>query len=147
MHKQILFSKPWNISEPWENRIDELISWYKHPETPINFRMLYIEEPDFHGHGIGIHGERFNRLLTRIDNITIYLHQKLKENHLSDVNVIHLSDHGMAPVTLERIIDLTKFINQSDYITAGTSPVINIYPKSPGMQFFETFFLLNIFWN
>lgn len=90
--------------------------------------MLYIEEPDFHGHGIGINSARFNKLLTKLDGITKYLHHKLTMNCLSDVNVVHLSDHGMSTVTLNRIINLTEFIDPADYTSAGTSPAINIYP-------------------
>lgn len=115
--------------------MNELISWFKHPQTPINFGMLYIEEPDYHGHGVGIHSDQFNEVLKKLDLITRYLHDKLKEKCLTDVNVIHLSDHGMSTVTMNRIVNLTKFIDPADYTSAGLSPVINIYPNL-GMKFF-----------
>ncbi|XP_011502713.1 PREDICTED: bis(5'-adenosyl)-triphosphatase enpp4-like [Ceratosolen solmsi marchali] len=124
------FELSWNISVSWRKRIDILISWFNHPKTPINFGMLYIEEPDFHGHGIGINNANFNKVLVKLDNITKYLHDTLKEKSLNDVNVIHLSDHGMSTVTIDRIINLTNYINPSDYIYAGLSPVTNIYPKA-----------------
>lgn len=112
----------------WTERLDTLISWFRHPYTPINFGMLYIEEPDYHGHGIGINSIRFNSVLEKLDFFTKYLHRQLKENCLGDVNVVHLSDHGMATVTLDRIVNLTKFIDPADYTSAGTSPVIDIFP-------------------
>ncbi|KAJ8676692.1 hypothetical protein QAD02_012479 [Eretmocerus hayati] len=124
------FAVPWNISVPWKDRIDELISWFNHPVTPINFGMLYIEEPDYHGHGIGINSARFNAVLEKLDDITKYLHVKMKENCLSDVNIIHLSDHGMSTVTLNRIINLTNYIDPMDYVSSGLSPVMSIYPKA-----------------
>ena len=96
--------------------------------------MLYIEEPDFHGHGIGIHGTRFNEVLKKLDNVTKYLHKKLEDNQLEDVNVIHLSDHGMINVTQKTIVNLTNYINSTDYTFVGLSPVINIYPN-PGNYF------------
>jgi ectonucleotide pyrophosphatase/phosphodiesterase family protein 5 len=114
----------------WKERIDILISWFNHPKTPINLGMLYIEEPDFHGHGIGINNAQFNKVLIELDYITKYLHDTLKKNCLNDVNVIHLSDHGMSTVTIDRIINLTNYINPADYIFAGLSPVTNIYPKA-----------------
>lgn len=112
----------------WKERVDELISWFQHPKTPINFGMLYIEEPDFHGHGIGINSDRFNSILEKLDSFTEYLHGQLKKKYLTDINVVHLSDHGMATVTLDRIVNLTKFIDSADYTSAGTSPVVNIFP-------------------
>ncbi|CAB0039489.1 unnamed protein product, partial [Trichogramma brassicae] len=102
-------------------------------QQPINFGMMYIEEPDFHGHGIGINGARFDEVLLKLDEITYYLHEKLRENNMTDVNVIHLSDHGMATVTIDRIVNLTNYIDPKDYTTSGLSPVIHIYPR-PGMK-------------
>ena len=122
--------QPWNISVPWKERVDELLSWFNHPKTPINFGMMYLEEPDFHGHGIGINSARFNDLLTKLDQITKYLHDKLKEKCLHDVNVVHLSDHGMSTVTIDRIVNLTKYINPDDYTSAGLSPTMSIYPRA-----------------
>ncbi|XP_001602371.1 bis(5'-adenosyl)-triphosphatase enpp4 isoform X1 [Nasonia vitripennis] len=127
------FTVPWNMSVPWTERVDQLLSWFNHPKTPINFGMMYIEEPDFHGHGIGINHPRFNEVLKKLDYVTKYLHDKLKEKCLTDVNVVHLSDHGMATVTLDRIVNLTNYINPADYKTAGLSPVISIFPN-PGKE-------------
>ncbi|KAG7213592.1 hypothetical protein KM043_002846 [Ampulex compressa] len=124
------YAQAYNITVPWEDRIDTLISWFTHPTNPINFGILYIEEPDYHGHGIGINGPEFNKILMKLDNITRYLHQEIERHGLKDLNVIHLSDHGMASVTTERIINLTKYINSTDYTFVGTSPGLHIYPNS-----------------
>lgn len=106
-----------------------MISWFKDPVKPINFGVLYIEEPDFHGHGVGIHSPAFYHVLADLDKLTEYLHDKLENSGLQDVNVIHLSDHGMAGVTLDKVVNLTKYINKTDYLTSGTNPLMQIYPK------------------
>lgn len=91
--------------------------------------MLYIEDPDYHGHIIGINSPEFDEILKKLDNITRYIHDKIDHYGLTDdLNVIHLSDHGMASVTMERIINLTNYINSSDYIFVGTSPGLHIFP-------------------
>ncbi|KAL7298220.1 hypothetical protein TKK_0009211 [Trichogramma kaykai] len=131
--KNATFRVPFNTTVPWKSRVDEVISWFKHAAEPINFGMMYIEEPDFHGHGIGINGARFDEVLLKLDEITYYLHEKLRENNMTDVNVIHLSDHGMATVTIDRIVNLTNYIDPKDYTTSGLSPVIHIYPR-PGKK-------------
>ena len=94
---------------------------------------MYIEEPDYHGHMIGIKGSEFDDILKKLDNITKYLHNKIEYHGLHDLNIVHLSDHGMATVKLDRIIDLTKYINSSDYKFVGTSPGLHIFPN-PGMS-------------
>lgn len=111
------------------------MSWFVHPTNPINFGILYIEEPDYHGHAIGINSSEFNEILKKLDNITKYLHNKIDHFGLTDLNVVHLSDHGMATVTMERIINLTNYINASDYIFVGTSPGLHIFPR-PGKAAF-----------
>jgi len=115
----------------WEDRIDTLMSWFVHPTNPINFGILYIEEPDYHGHIVGINTPEFNKILQKLDNITRYMHDKIDHYGLTDLNVIHLSDHGMASVTMERIINLTNYIDVSDYTFVGTSPGLHIFPN-PG---------------
>ncbi|XP_031845101.1 bis(5'-adenosyl)-triphosphatase enpp4 isoform X2 [Nomia melanderi] len=127
------FAQNFNDTIPWEERIDTLISWFDHPIRPINFGILYIEEPDYHGHAFGISGLEFNNILRKLDNITKYLHYKIGQHNLHDLNVVHLSDHGMASVKLNRIIDLTKYINSSDYKFVGTSPGLHIFPN-PGKE-------------
>ncbi|XP_078036334.1 bis(5'-adenosyl)-triphosphatase enpp4 isoform X1 [Augochlora pura] len=127
------FAHNFNESTPWEERIDTLLSWFTHPKNPINFGILYIEEPDFHGHIYGINGPVFDNILRKLDNITKYLHYKIEQHGLHDLNVVHLSDHGMAAVKLDRIIDLTKYINSSDYKFVGTSPGLHIFPN-PGKE-------------
>ncbi|XP_060820858.1 ectonucleotide pyrophosphatase/phosphodiesterase family member 5-like [Bombus pascuorum] len=127
------FAQNFNETVPWEERIDTLISWFVHPIYPINFGLLYIEEPDYHGHAIGIKGPQFDDILRKLDNITRYLYSKIKYHGLHDLNVVHLSDHGMASVKLDRIIDLTKYINSSDYKFVGTSPGLHIFPN-PGKE-------------
>lgn len=93
--------------------------------------ILYIEEPDYHGHAVGINSPEFNEILKKLDNITRYMHDKIDHYGLTDLNVIHLSDHGMASVTMERIINLANYINASDYTFVGTSPGLHIFPN-PG---------------
>lgn len=123
------FYQAYNSSWPWETRADELISWFTHPETPINLGVLYIEEPDDLGHALGINSPEFNAIIEKLDRFTKYIYDKLNESGLRDVNVIHLSDHGMQTITKERIIDLNNFVNASDYSIVESSAGLQIFPK------------------
>lgn len=44
------FTFKFNMSAPWKERVDKALSWYKDPNTPANFVMMYFEEPDYYGH-------------------------------------------------------------------------------------------------
>ncbi|XP_044011173.1 bis(5'-adenosyl)-triphosphatase ENPP4-like isoform X2 [Aphidius gifuensis] len=101
-----------NISRSWKNRTDEIISWFLDPINPANFVLLYIEEPDFHTHALGTQSPKINELLKKLDNFTEYIFNKLRDNNLDDVNVVHLSDHGMADVPYSHIINISNIIDE-----------------------------------
>lgn len=71
-------------------------------------------------------------MVARLDDLTQYIQKKLIANGLKDrVNVIHLSDHGMLGITPKNFIDITKFIDESNYKIYGSSPVLQICPNDP----------------
>ncbi|XP_014297559.1 bis(5'-adenosyl)-triphosphatase enpp4 isoform X2 [Microplitis demolitor] len=127
------FFTPLNVTTSWETRFDTLVSWFLHPKTPINLGILYIEEPDFHAHAYGTEHPVVNELLKKLDTFTYYIYNKLKDNNLTDVNVIHLSDHGMTEVNISRIINISQIIDLSDCEYLPTSNTIFIIPH-PGKE-------------
>lgn len=38
---------------PWNERVDTVVSWFKHDVTPTNLVTMYVNEPDDHGHSHG----------------------------------------------------------------------------------------------
>lgn len=111
------------------------MSWFLDPNEPINFAILYIEEPDFHAHALGTQHPRVNDILIKLDNFTKYIHDKLKEKNLTDVNVIHLSDHGMVDVKIPQIINITNYINKSECTILETANTIFINPHPGKLQY------------
>lgn len=43
------------------------------PFKPANLVMLYIEEPDTHGHALGTNSEVVKNIIRKLDNVTEYL--------------------------------------------------------------------------
>ena len=70
------YFKAWNYNVTWEKRIDEVMEWILNPQKPANLIMLYIEEPDYHGHSFGIDSSKFIDELKLMDEITKYLLEK-----------------------------------------------------------------------
>lgn len=125
-------SRHYNPSENYRDRVDEIISWILDDEKPANLVMFYIEEPDTHSHAFGPESKTITDLVEKLNNVTEYLHQRLEEKKLLNrVSVVHLSDHGMDSLQLLNVIDLTKIIGNETVKFYGTTPVLQIVPKSP----------------
>ncbi|KAJ8924970.1 hypothetical protein NQ315_001135 [Exocentrus adspersus] len=127
--QNITYVKDFEPGYDWHKRVDTVISWIKNPDKPANLVMLYFEEPDAHGHAFGPNSEVVKDLIRKLDNITLYLEQQLKQHELTDkVNVMHLSDHGMIGVTPPNFINITQYMTNGTYEWAGASPCIQIVP-------------------
>lgn len=69
--------------------------------------------------------------MAHVDRITKSIMDTAEKSNLaSRLNVIFLSDHGMLSVKLSDMIDLNKYTDNSTYTMYGSSPVIQIVPKS-----------------
>lgn len=91
--------------------------------------MVYLEEPDHSGHYVGNSNDRFNTMVKKADETTRYFHKKLNESGLwDDINIIHVGDHGMAKVKLNRIIDLDKYVNPADYRCMNYTSMLCVFP-------------------
>ncbi|CAB0010470.1 unnamed protein product, partial [Nesidiocoris tenuis] len=122
------YSVEFDLSIPWDDRIEKSVSWFTDPVKPANLVMLYFESPDQEGHIYGPDSPETNAQIQRVDKTVQKLLQVFKAKNLSDVNLVVLSDHGMESVTLPRIINLTGVIGD-DGKWLGTSPVLQIYPN------------------
>ncbi|OUC43555.1 type I phosphodiesterase / nucleotide pyrophosphatase [Trichinella nativa] len=130
----------YNGSADWVARVQKLISWFTDEKDPINFGLLYIEEPDKIGHQVGPDSPKISQMVERLDVLTVYyslifflagyLLMRLNEEHLLDrMNFIFTSDHGMASVPKMNAIRLDSFLDNSSYKIFGSSPNLNILPN------------------
>ncbi|XP_067009278.2 ectonucleotide pyrophosphatase/phosphodiesterase family member 5 [Anabrus simplex] len=125
------FHQSYNYSVPWEERVDTVMNWFTHPQTAANLVFMYFEDPDRHSHVFGPESPQVTEQIRRVDNITRYIYDSLKENNLSDtVNVLLVSDHGMETVTKDKIIDLSSLLTEYNVTQVGTSPVLHLFPSN-----------------
>ncbi|WP_321517537.1 ectonucleotide pyrophosphatase/phosphodiesterase [uncultured Bacteroides sp.] len=99
---------------PFAARVDTVISWLnKKKEDRPRLIMLYFSEPDGKGHYFGPKSREVGNEVHYLDSLMGDLMHKIKELPIaSKVNVIITSDHGMADISLERVVRV------SDYITS-----------------------------
>ena len=124
----------WEIydgSVPYTERVDQVIDWL---EWSVDKRpgivALYFDEPDHTGHGYGPVHPATGDVVAYIDSILGYLRSGIASLEYSDrINLIVLSDHGMAPITAE------KYINMDDHMKGewtvrviGGNPVYLVEP-------------------
>ncbi|XP_074392632.1 ectonucleotide pyrophosphatase/phosphodiesterase family member 5 isoform X2 [Zonotrichia albicollis] len=120
---------PYNESVPFEDRVAKLIKWFT-SEDPINFGLLYWEQPDESGHFLGPDSPFMGAVIRDIDRKLGYLISELKKAKLWDViNVIVTSDHGMSQSSSERLIELDQYVSRELYAVIDHSPAVAILPK------------------
>lgn len=123
-------SQHYNLSENFHERVDQVMKWITNDTFPANLVMLYIEDPDNHAHAFGPESHQITDLVEKLDKMTEYLYNKIRESNLQDrVSVVHLSDHGMDSLQLKNVIDLSKIIDSKKVSYYGTTPVLQIVPK------------------
>ncbi|XP_028512948.1 ectonucleotide pyrophosphatase/phosphodiesterase family member 3 isoform X1 [Exaiptasia diaphana] len=110
------FTFIYNQSHPFETRVDTVLSWLDLPRQGSqvdpehddgrrrpDFITLYFHQPDKAGHINGPESEQVKNSTRLVDRMIGRLYEGLRKRSLMDkVNVIMLSDHGMAATDCKR---------------------------------------------
>lgn len=67
----------YNLTETWYSRMDTALSWFQDKVNPANLAMVYVEEPDRHGHAFSPDSEvvSLERLNYLCDRLVLQTHQ------------------------------------------------------------------------
>jgi alkaline phosphatase D len=112
-------------------RIDSVIKWFGYPEdkrpTLIN---LYFEEPDETTHKFGPVSDVTKAIVENVDTLLGVLREKLAALPNGDrINLIVLSDHGMASVSPDRYINMKSIVPERMIDSfVGGNPVLLVNP-------------------
>lgn len=122
---------PYNASVSFETRVERIIEWFAAPkEEAVDFGVLYWEEPDESGHRLGPQSSLMDAVIAGIDEKLGFLMNELKKAGLYEkVNLIVTSDHGMAQLSTDHIIELDHYVSRDLYTWVDKSPVVGILPK------------------
>ncbi|KAM7304503.1 bis(5'-adenosyl)-triphosphatase ENPP4 [Ixodes scapularis] len=111
-------------------RVDTVISWFLDSAEPVNCVLLYHEEPDATGHRFGPFSTEVRTQVEAVDNLVGQMVQSLAAAGLLDrLNLLLVSDHGMASVPSANVIDVDAILGADAYLEYGTSPVWNLVPR------------------
>ena len=113
------------------SRIDSALAWI---ELPIEKRprliMLYFNEPDYTAHKYGPLDASVFEKVKYLDNILGELIIGInKISFTNKINLIIVSDHGMASISKNRMIILDEYIDLNNWNVNGSGPLVQLTPN------------------
>lgn len=125
----------YNEKMPWQSRVEVLLAWLDLPaERRPAFLSLYVNEPDSAGHDHGPHSDEVDEALDLLEIMLDRLLAGLQERRLLGcVNLLIVSDHGMASTSCDQVIALEKFADLAGFYSL-VGPTARLRPKTPGPE-------------
>ncbi|EEB05682.1 nucleotide pyrophosphatase [Schizosaccharomyces japonicus yFS275] len=110
------FYTPYNGSMGLDRKFQDVINWLDLPdETRPQLLLLYIPHIDSVGHAFGPESFELNSTLRIVDDsLSTFLHEVYQKRNLKEIlNIVFVSDHGMAPTSNSRLIWMDDVMNIS----------------------------------
>lgn len=115
----------WNRFDPRvppDARVDAVLDWMRRPaRTRPRFVALYFEAVDSAGHQFGPDAPEVDQAAAMIDRAVGRLRRGLANLRLR-ANLVIVSDHGMAALATDRVIDLRSFAPEGDWTAVEDGP-------------------------
>ncbi|RCK56097.1 hypothetical protein Cantr_05864 [Candida viswanathii] len=122
----------YNGSELLSSKVDRVMGWLDRESIDERPELIltYVPTIDQFGHKYGISGQNLTDALTYVDNFLDLMKQELHKRNLDDiVNVIIVSDHGMAPTSNDRLLYLDDLIDLEKIEHIDGWPLFGLRPK------------------
>ena len=117
--------QPYDGDAPYAGRVDRVVGWLSEPQaTRPRFATLYFENLDEESHRFGPESAQARHALGEADAAVGRLLQGLDASGvLEQVNIVLVSDHGMASVPPTQRVTIEAMVDpaDADNITAGQS--------------------------
>ncbi|MBX3042369.1 MAG: alkaline phosphatase family protein [Candidatus Kapabacteria bacterium] len=106
-------------NRPYEERVNGVLDWLSLPDSLMpRFVTLYFDETDSKAHRHGTDSPMLNDGIVRVDKIVAMLDSGITSLGLKErVNLIILSDHGMADMAEDRIIAIDEILHDKTDIS------------------------------
>lgn len=110
-------------------RVETVLDWLRRPDSiRPDFIALYFDQVDVAGHDHGPDSPRLAPALSEVDQLIGVLLRGLEGRA---VNLVIVSDHGMAASGSDRVVPLDRLLDPADYRTIDAGPFATIVP-APG---------------
>jgi len=124
--------RPFDFEDRPDDLVEELLGQLDLPpgERPT-FLTLYFHETDDLGHNFGTESPELDSAIAVVDHALANLLAGLEARDMRDeVDLIVVSDHGMADTGLDRVIYLDDVIDLNRVTVSDWDPVVAIWPDS-----------------
>ncbi|WP_340679200.1 ectonucleotide pyrophosphatase/phosphodiesterase [Paraglaciecola sp.] len=110
--------KPYQQNKDYAERVNEVLAWLDLPAAQRpRLITLYFSAVDTAVHHFGVDSEGEREAILRVDQHIGRLLEGLEQRNMADsTDIIVVSDHGMADVSSERLINLDNWLDVSDWI-------------------------------
>jgi predicted AlkP superfamily pyrophosphatase or phosphodiesterase len=124
--------KPYDESVPATRRADDVARWLLEPvATRPRFAALYMEMVDGAGHAYGPDSPQTREAVREADATVGRLIDALARKRMLDrVNVIVVSDHGMASVLPGHVIAVEDMVSVEDAVIISIGQSVGIAPRA-----------------
>lgn len=116
-------------SVPNEDRVDLVLQYLDKPQTERpHLLTIYFSDPDDYGHMVGPDSSAINIAIQECDARIGQLITGLEERNMFDkVNILIVSDHGMARLSRDRVIFLDDYLDPINLNILNWYPVLDIW--------------------
>ena len=123
---------PYDGTMPNDQRVDLLLQWLDRPlERRPALMLTYFSDTDDAGHRFGPDSAELTDALGRVDRALGRLLTGLDARGLTgQVNIVLVSDHGMATVSRDRVIALSDYLDLAAVDAVDVNPNLAIIPKT-----------------
>ncbi|XP_057300015.1 ectonucleotide pyrophosphatase/phosphodiesterase family member 3-like [Hydractinia symbiolongicarpus] len=124
--------RKFNSKVQFSTRINQVIAWLKmDSDKRPGVITLYFEQPDKKGHSTGPLSAEVKKTIKLVDDTVGELWSKLEENDfMKKVNVIIVSDHGMASINCKDIVNIDLLTDLSNMTVKGLGSSSMLYAKT-----------------
>lgn len=113
-----------------EQRVNAVLDWLRRPAAiRPKFVTLYFDTVDTAGHEYGPDDARTTAVVADIDKKIGMLVDGLKALH-QPANLVILADHGMAPISSDRVVALDQIAPAADYRVIESGPYASLEPTA-----------------
>lgn len=135
------FLDKYNGDEALPKKVDRIMEFIDQPglETPQPGKRLrpqliaaYVPNVDAMGHRYGPNSTEIQLTISEVDAMLNDIFRGLEQRNLTDiVNVIIVSDHGMATTDVSRMIQIDDLVDLTKVAHLDGWPLVGIRPKKP----------------
>ncbi|KAK6336647.1 hypothetical protein TWF718_009443 [Orbilia javanica] len=129
---EISYLDHFNKSEPLTVKVDRIMELLDKPiDMRPQFIASYFHHVDTAGHKYGPNSTEVNNSIKLIDGMLAHLFSDIAERNLTNVvNIVIVSDHGMATTSNDRLIFLDDIIDMKQIEFSDGWPLYGLRPKS-----------------